>query len=620
MPTVLTGDGAVGEDVPMPRPPRFDPGRWVAAGLVVALGLAACSGSSASKPAASKPAGTTRPSTTSSTKPLCPEPARAPVVKPSGSRATGTLLESASIEPGPHSVLTAVVRARASKRVTVAVTATSDPNTIDVPVSGSAATHELPVVGMRADADYDVAVTATAANGEHETLDLTFHSGTLPTDLPPISTTISRSDAMAPGITLFNAMYWGAPPDAPCAPRSPERQGWIVGVDADGEIVWYYRTLHPIADVSETKEGDLLVSVHDAVIRKIDMLGNTVSELGSRVATTLVKTDLLGHEYTTAATKSIPIDSAHHELTQLPNGNLLTISTEVIDLDRAQVAGMCDGKTDQDGKPVADPRGVVGDVVVELTPAGKVVHEWKLSDYFDPLERPGSDMCANPATVAPPNWFYPGRKGLRDWTHANAAAVDAATNTLLVSSRHLDAVIGIRYAADTSGPAGELLWVLSPTDGTLTLERGDPSYHGHAVEPESDGRILYFDNGNLRPGTTEAGGTTPMYSRAVMYRLDPVAGTATQVWQHRDDEPEGSPVYANFLGDADMEPNGNVLITYGGASTKDGLNYSRIVEVVPGGDGSGDQVVFDLTLGDRRTVGWTAYRADRVPSLYFASR
>ena len=121
-------------------------------------------------------------------------------------------------------------------------------------------------------------------------------------------------------------------------------------------------------------------------------------------------------------------------------------------------------------------------------------------------------------------------------------------------------------------------------------------------------------------GTTLGGGTAPPFSRAVRYTVDLKAGTAKQVWEHRDSWPDGRPVYTPFLGDVDLEPNGNVLITHGGGSSAKGVLMGRILEVTPGdaADGSKDTTVFDITVGDGTGQGgWTLYRAERLPSLYF---
>ena len=578
--------------------------------LALVLVAAACS-SSSNDDAADEP-------TTDSSLPACEVADTGPVVEPEGSTGEGELITSVAITPGPNSVLTGVVEAEATGDVTLDIVASAESGSIDVPTSPASADHEVAVLGMTAETDYDVAVTATAADGTTETVDLTFSSGSLPVDTPPLTTTVSVPGEMAPGITVFNVRWWGAGPDADCEPERPDDQGWILGVNETGEIVWYYQTTLEITDVSTTPRGTLLVSIHDIIIREIDMLGNDLSELGTLVATDFVKKDLFGNVYTSELTEPTDIDSSHHELYELGNGNLLTISTEIIELDPAEAEGLCDGVEDDDGNPIPDPAVVVGDVVTELTLSGEVVQEWRYSDYFDPIERPGSDMCTVGNPIAPPNWFYPQEDGPRDWTHANAAVVDEATNTLMVSARHLDSIIGIRYADDASGPAGELLWELGP-DGTLELTSGEFSLHGHAVEPQPDGTILYYDNGNDRPGTDQGGGEEPNYSRAVLYSIDPAAGTATQIWEHRDVTPEGTPLFVGFLGDADMLENGNILITHGGAATEAGLNYSRIVEVIPNYDGGEDTIVFDLTLGEKQDLGYTAYRAIRFASLYFGA-
>lgn len=51
---------------------------------------------------------------------------------------------------------------------------------------------------------------------------------------------------------------------------------------------------------------------------------------------------------------------------------------------------------------------------------------------------------------------------------------------------------------------------------------------------KDDGTLIMYDNGNMRPGTTVGGGTAPPFSRAVQYEIDVDAGTATQLWEHRD--------------------------------------------------------------------------------------
>jgi arylsulfate sulfotransferase len=519
-----------------------------------------------------------------------------------GSDAAG-LVTNVGVAKAPNSELTAVVTVETEDPSRVTVTAESDGHEVAVPETEElATTHEVPLLGLRAGTTYDVAVTAVDEDGGRETAAAVEHtSGPLPETLPDLEIE-TDPERMAPGVTLFNLMEW-----TESGRLGPE--GVLVALDEEGEIVWYYQSPRGISDVSPTPRGTLLLSANDVVIQEIDMLGNTLRELGTRVATEYVPVNAVGASQTTEATEPIAIDSAHHELYELPSGNLLTLSTEVVELDEATAAQVC---------PENPSTAFVGDVVVELTPDGEVVQEWPISAVYDPAVRPGASACGEANPVAPPNWFYPHVDDTRDWTHGNAVVLDEEANALLVSLRHLDAVVALRYQDDESGPAGALLWELGP-DGTLTLEGdGELSYHQHAVEPHDDGTLLLYDNGNFRPGTESAGGDQPDYSRAVEYEIDVESGTARQVWEHQDVGPDGNPVYAYFLSDADQLENGNVLITHGGIEHPEtGGLYARLVEVVPEGDSGGD-VVFDVTVGDGSGGGWTVYRADRLPTLSFA--
>ncbi len=550
----------------------------------------------------------------------------------SADSASGDLV-TAEISQGPNSTLSAELTLEIDPDATVEVDVSGPGDSVAVgEIPEGSETVTVPVVGMRAEETYEVAVNASSGS-DSETLELEFTTGAIPDDFPPLEVAVSDPEQMADGVTLFNAMYWG--PAAADADETGSAEsasgdegdsaegdtsdpgGIAIAIDSEGEVIWYYRTDVVLTDLSMTQDGNILASVDDVIIREIDVLGNTVKEFGTRVASEYVPTNLNGHTFMGEDTVPIEIDSAHHELQELPSGNYLTLSTEKIDFDPADVAGLCDGRTTQDGEVVSDPKGIVGDVVVELTPEGEVVQEWAISDVYDPLERPGTDMCALPVAIAPPNWFYQYDEEVRDWTHGNAAIVDEDNNTLIVSLRHLDAVIGLRYHETSEAePAGELLWELSET-GTLTMQDGGQfAYHGHAVELQDDGTLLYYDNGNGRPGSVQVGGDEPPYSRAVQYRVNAEEGTVEQVWEHRDTAPDGSPQFTGFLSDADRVSNGNVLITHGGAADPDTeLNYSRFVEVIPSGEGPDNEIVFDVIMGDRKTIGWTAYRAERLDSL-----
>ena len=97
---------------------------------------------------------------------------------------------------------------------------------------------------------------------------------------------------------------------------------------------------------------------------------------------------------------------------------------------------------------------------------------------------------------------------------------------------------------------------------------------------------------------------------------DPADWTARQVWEYRtrDLERDG-PLYSDFLGDADLLANDNVLAGFGGINQNEPPARGRIIEVVPQGASGGD-IVFDLSLPDH----WVSYRSERLPALYVGPR
>ncbi len=509
---------------------------------------------------------------------------------------------TAEVAPADGNALRAVVSVDVGEPARVEVTATSADHEVVVPVTEEAPEHEIPLLGLRADTDYQVEVALVGGDEEVPVGEgLPLRSGPLPGDLPSLEVVSANPEDMAGGVTLFNLLSFGAPGVAPSEPVP----GYLVAVDAAGEVVWYQSAPYSYTDARQLENGNILTSYTDLVALETDMLGNTVRGISSEAGTEPLGFRPDDPPPATPDAVVADIDSVHHELGTLPNGNWILLDTELRELTGPPQCG--------EPGPTAT-YNVVGDVVVEMDPdSGEVVNEWSMFDYYDPFERPGSDFCTDGPPLAPPNFFYPEATDIVDWTHGNGVVLDEERNALIISLRHLDATLAIRYEDDDDGPAGEFLWELGP-DGTLPLTEGEPPYHQHAPEVQADGTLLLYDNGNDRPGVPPE----ELYSRAVIYEIDdtdpdPANWTATQVWEHRVTEADGTPVYAAFLCDADRVDNGNVLITHGAIPAEGGL-YARIIEVEQEGAAGGD-VVWDLRVGEAEK-GWTVYRAERLPSLY----
>jgi hypothetical protein len=520
-----------------------------------------------------------------------------------------------TVVPSPYITIAAEVDVAADEPVLVEITATSGDHVVEVPRTAAAATdHAIPLVGMRPERDYDIDVELFDADGEpvgSETA--AFTTGALPDDFLDYEISIDPARS-SPGFTLVEVS-----PD--------EGTPYLLGLDDEGETVWYYRNTGVVGGVEPTQRGTFLSHYWPVGVREFDVLGNVVGNWQFQVnpdddlrdvdaQADVIDEDLLQQFTDSLAgnpgdpeplpvhSDDVNLTSFHHEAWPMPNGNILALSTTFHDLTPEQRSRFCPD----------DPSefGVVSDVVVEFEPSGRVVRTWDLWDAVDIDDDPGHELCGEFGPFA-------SAEG-RDWMHANAAVYDEQRDAVIVSSRHTNQVIALDHG-DAEGPQSDVRWIFGE-NGTMPLD-GDPSYYQHAVEVQDDGSILLFDNGNGRPGTAVGDPDNPTYSRAVLYAVDdtspdPSQWSVHQMWEDRDaTDLDGSVIYARFLGDADRLENGDVLITYGGISpeAEDGFDHARITEVVPEGAEGGD-IVWDMHMGSAEQPV-TVYRSERIPSFYF---
>jgi hypothetical protein len=408
---------------------------------------------------------------------------------------------------------------------------------------------------------------------------------------------------MEPGITLCTILRWEGS-------TASLDVGWFVAFDPQGEVVWYLRMPEPAGSIRPRPEGGFtfLHGARPAGLRDIDLLGNLERQYRA------VKLGIPAG----SGEISIDADTLHHDVTLMPNGNRLLLSTEVRRVDRYPISGT--------NPRQAGAANLVGDVILEITPDGLVVGRWSLLDILDPGRIGyGShdsfwDLRAYP--------FYFG--GTRDWSHCNSVAYDAPADALIVCLRHQDAVV--KFARTTS----QVQWILGDPqgwNGDLARKVLQPvdhlvwPFHAHGVDyrPE-DGTLLLFDNGNgraLPPKRPQPAGTS--YSRAVEFRVDEAQRTVREVWSYGG--PGEDRFFSAFVGDADWLPHtGNVLITDGGRlESRTGLpvgeppgavQWGRVLEVTRDDP---SQVVFELHVsekGQRNRWGSSIYRAQRLPGLY----
>jgi hypothetical protein len=172
-----------------------------------------------------------------------------------------------------------------------------------------------------------------------------------------------------------------------------------------------------------------------------------------------------------------------------------------------------------------------------------------------------------------------------DIDHPNSLDIDSDGN-YVVSWRNMGAITKI------DSRNGRIIWQLGGARNQFTI-LGDPLggfSAQHSVRVTPSGGLLMFDNGTRH---------SPSESRAVEYRLDPVAKTATMIWQFRH-----APILYNpFQGSAQRLQNGNTLVSY----TSPGI----VVEVAPDGT-----VVAEGTIQATASTTADFYRVTRIRSLY----
>ena len=467
-----------------------------------------------------------------------------------------------------------------------------------------ATAHRLPALGMRPARKHLIRVRIeNPETGAVETSEpLTFSTPALPRNFPPLKTVLAKPEQMEPGVTLFPTNLWNKN-------KSVMTYGFLVALDAEGEVVWFLNSGHRTADCRVMRNGHLLfqhASYRHAL--EIDLYGNVIRQWH-------------GARLTQASNpKSIPVDvdTMHHDLQELPNGNFLTLATQLIHFDKYPTS-----ETDPDAP--WGPAYVVVDEIVEFQPDdGLVLRRWPLLKLLD------KDRFGYMALTGFWKSKYNRRiNGLsRDWSHANALIYVEEDDAMIVSLRHLDCLIKI------DRKTGEIVWILGDHGGWgdrwkpyLLEPEGDLewTYHQHSPQLTRDGTLIIYDNGNYRarPFDPRLPGDQNQ-SRVVEFRVNEQARTVSQIWEYR-----GTPddrFYCPFYSEADLLPEtGNILVTDGGhIETKDGVpvdevpgerQWARVFEITRTDP---PEKVFEVTCdsGRRSPFGWSIYRSMRLNDLY----
>ncbi len=386
----------------------------------------------------------------------------------------------------------------------------------------------------------------------------------------------------------------------------------LVAFDLQGNQIWTYYAPDPFVDALDgfklLPNGDFIIvlgpppggSAPINEIREIDLAGDTVKEINMAD----LNVALLSAPSTCTECPSIAGNLAtfHHDVTPLPNGHVLVMTSMVKNLPPSQT-----------GEPKA--ANVIGDVVVDLDENWNPVWAWNEFNHLSTMRHPFS---------------WP------DWTHSNAIVYSPDDGDFLISIRHQNWVIKVNYQ-NGSGD-GSMVWKLGE-GGTLKLMGGsdpvdwqyaqhDPGY----FSPNTSGvfELGLMDNGDdrLYPASNKtctpqgALPTSCLYSTIPVFRIDEKAKTATLVFHQKlpasPANQAGGPItnfYSYFGGNTDELANGDVeydlcgLVIPPAKAGETAGTSSLVREVTP--DPKDPKTVWSLQLQNQNF-----YRAFRIPSLY----
>ncbi|GAB2026807.1 aryl-sulfate sulfotransferase [Lactovum odontotermitis] len=458
------------------------------------------------------------------------------------------------INPYGTSPLTALVTFTTSQKASVSYTVVgkTDGSSITNTVNGGAQTvHQLAITGLYASYDNTVKITVSYADGTTAEKTLTLTTGKLPQYIENAEVTVTNVDKSKMEIGDNKLTILNRTTKEPFA------------VDADGEVRWYL-TDYSQHTIEQWSGGHLMILSKE--------------KQNSLVYNDLIEVDVLGRIYKefTFSSKTSATDGGeettviHHDLLELPNGNIL--------------ATVSDGSVYKE------------DTIAEISyETGEVV---KIVDF---------------KTIFPAEFYENYEAGADkkvDWLHTNALNYDKNDDTILISNRNQD--LTMKFDGETnkivwlySGKAKEdwpedmQKYVLTPTEDT-SITGGQ---HGLTLLSDEDGNpdsenILLFDNNiNVTNGDKSTSG---QYSQAVEYHIDMKKMTIDETWSWGKDL--GKANFSMIIGYAQRQANGNTLIDFGFLSNG---AESNIIEVAA--DGS---QVFNLTVKNAASKAYV-YRAYR---------
>jgi Spy/CpxP family protein refolding chaperone len=303
----------------------------------------------------------------------------------------------------------------------------------------------------------------------------------------------------------------------------------------------------------------------------------------------------------------------HHDLTRLPNGNVMMIVWDRKTAKEALAAGR---------RPeLTGDSHLLSDSLIEIKPTGRttgeVVWEWRLWDHlvqdFDNSKANYGNVAEHPELVninygedalAPIAATKDGADKLKsvgyiganaaagragrgnpDWTHCNAVAYNPDLDQLMISTPHFSEFWIIDHSTTTaeaarhqggrSGKGGDLLYRWGNPRAYRAGKKEDQKlfaqHNAHWIPKgiPGEGHVLVFNNGSQRPDGSYSSVDEIILAVDSQGRYAYKPGTAygpeQPVWSYADSKK--TDFYSFFISGAQRLANGNTLICSGASGT-----------------------------------------------------
>ncbi|HNQ87981.1 MAG TPA: DUF1566 domain-containing protein [Verrucomicrobiota bacterium] len=274
---------------------------------------------------------------------------------------------------------------------------------------------------------------------------------------------------------------------------------------------------------------------------------------------------------------------SHHDVTPLPNGNVLMLVVETKSYAEVLAAGFNPALLHPD---VAGKGYLLPDSVVEVQPTrpqgGIVVWEWHVWDHliqdFDPARNNYGVVSEHPERVNVNGWVESAHGIMPFWNHMNSIAYNPELDQIVLSVRGSSELWVIDHGTTTAqaaghtggtrGKGGDLLYRWgNPVNyglGTAASQLLFDQHDAQWIDPDCPGagNLIIFNNGIGRNYSTVDEITPPLRTDGLYSIASGSAfGPTVLTWTYAATPP--SSMYSEAISGAQRLPNGNTLMCDG---------------------------------------------------------